>query len=61
VRIVNIFKVFKKSIALKLIAQGYILEDIQPLSYKPWFSVFLFKDGKEIRRDFEKIQKEEIK
>jgi len=57
----NIFKVFKKSIALKLIAQGYILEDIQPLSYKPWFSVFLFKDSKEIRRDFEKIQKEEIK
>jgi hypothetical protein len=55
----KIFKVFKKSIALKLISQGYILEDIQPLSYKPWFSVFLFKDSNEIRNDFERIQKEE--
>lgn len=55
----KIFKVFKKSIALKLIAQGYILEDIQPLSYKPWFSVFLFKDSNEIRSDFERIQIEE--
>jgi hypothetical protein len=57
----NIFKVFKKSIALKLIAQGHILEDIQPLSYKPWFSVFLFKDSKEIRKDFERMQIEDSK
>lgn len=57
----KIFKVFKKSIALKLIAQGHILEDIQPLSYKPWFSVFLFKDSKKIREDFEVIQKESSK
>lgn len=57
----KIFKVFKKSIALKLISEGYILQDIQPLNYKPWFSVFLFKDSEEIRKDFEKIQQESIK
>lgn len=41
-------KIFSKAIALELISNNFELIDKEENKYKPWLSVFLFKETKEL-------------
>lgn len=41
-------KIFSKAIALELISNNFELIDKEKNKYKPWLSVFLFKETKEL-------------
>ena len=48
----NIFKVFKRESALKLIAKGNNLIYTEPNRNKNWLVVFCFEDTTKLRQDF---------
>ncbi len=54
---IEVFKVFKRDIAFKLIARGYKLLDKQLNRNKPYFNVYLFEDTEQFREDFTKLQR----
>lgn len=52
----NIFKIFKRESALKLIAMGNNLIYTEPNKKKPWLVVFCFEDNDKLHEDFSSIQ-----
>lgn len=53
---IEVFKVFKRDIAFRLISRGYRLLDKQPNREKPYFNVYLFEDTEQFRKDFTELQ-----
>jgi len=51
----NIYKIFKREIALKLIQQGNNLVYTEPNRNKIWFSVFCFENTEKLHNDLSKI------
>lgn len=51
----NIYKIFKREIALKLIQQGNNLVYTEPNRNKIWFSVFCFENTEKLHSDLSKI------
>ena len=54
----NMFKVFKRDIALKLRDRGFEIMDAYSNKKNPNYTVFCFIDSKELREAFEKINRE---
>lgn len=52
----NIFKIFKKEHALKLITMNNNLVYTEPNRKKPWLVVFCFEDTEKLHKDFTSIQ-----
>lgn len=48
----EIFKVFKRKIALELVAKGNNLIYTEPNRKKMWLSVFCFEDNEKLHEDF---------
>lgn len=53
----NIYKIFKREIALELIQQGNNLIYTEPNRNKTWFSVFCFENTEKLHSDLSTITK----
>lgn len=51
----EIFKVFKRKIALELAAKGNKIIYTEPNRKKTWLSVFCFEDNDKLHKDFNTI------